>query len=234
MLRWIRPVLLPALAAAFLAAACSKDNAREELASGALNPPWDSPSFVPKELDGYVYDGPDSLFHVFRVIAMIDSLGGDRKEWKLEKKPVDTVTAARLLDTAFVFPPSPMASMPYAYDDTYRDDTLYRHAYGNGLFTQDHPCATTTVLTGPFLHPARWLKAGLKETDILQALGSPPYHTHGALRYFSRRRAPASTPADSAAGRGDHEAHDVMEGANFYFLKDSLFAVVLHRSQPCR
>jgi hypothetical protein len=148
-----------------------------------------------------------------------------------------------MLDSAFVFPPSPVASIPYAYDDSYRDDTLYRHFYGNGLFTQDHPCAETFVVTDPFLHPARWLKAGLKQAEIVNALGAPAFAQQGVLRYFHRRAAPEAAPADgtpasgaeaaSTPAKSEYDLHAVMEGVNFYFRADSLFAAVLHRSQPC-
>lgn len=207
-------------------ASCSKDDDKAKaLEKGALNPPWDSPAFTPRELEGMEAADKDSTFFLFNVIGMIDSLSGDRKTWTLQEGAVDTVTLAKMLDTGFVFPQVPAMSIPYAYDDSYRDDTLYRHAYGNGLFTQDHPCALTYVLGEPFLHPARWLKAGLKEEEIIAALGKPAFRQRGALRYFTGR-APASDT-------GSHAEPPVYEGVNFYFLKDSLFAAVLHRSQPC-
>jgi hypothetical protein len=215
--------------------ACSKeDENAKSLESGALNPPWDSPTFTPKELPGYLYEGPDSLFFVFQVIGMIDSLGGPRSTWTLEDEPATNVAIHQMFDTGFVFPRTPLATRPYAYDDSYRDDTLYRNAYGNGLFTQDHPCAATYVLTDPFLHPARWLKAGLKESEITEALGNPAFRSRGVLRYFSRRAPEIPGEGESAAaGRSEYDIHDVYEGINFYFRKDSLFAAVLHRSQPC-
>ena len=125
-------------------ASCSKDDDKAKaLEKGALNPPWDSPAFTPRELEGMEAADKDSTFFLFNVIGMIDSLSGDRKTWTLQEGAVDTVTLAKMLDTGFVFPQVPAMSIPYAYDDSYRDDTLYRHAYGNGLFTQDHPCALT-------------------------------------------------------------------------------------------
>lgn len=230
-----RPLMLPALIAGLALWACSKEDARgKELASGALNPPWDSPTFTPRELEGMDFGQPDSLFYVFKVIAMIDSLSGDRKTWKMEEDAADTITIAQMLDSAFVFPPTPVASIPYAYDDSYRDDTLYRNYFGNGLFTQDHPCAETFLVTDPFLHPARWLKAGLKQAEIVRALGNPAFSHRGVLRYFSRHASPAPAPSqDSSKAPSEYEAYDVMEGVNFYFMSDSLFATVLHRSQPC-
>ena len=221
-----------------LLAACSREDENSKaLEKGALQPPWDSPSFTPRELESKDFDQPESTFFVFQVIGMIDSLSGERSTWKVEEGAVDTITLAMLFDSAFVFLASPTASLPYAYDDSYRDDTLYRHFYGNGLFTQDHPCAETFLITDPFLHPARWLKAGLKQEEIRNALGTPSFSQQGVLRYFSRREPapPAPAPgADSATHTpGEYEAHEVLEGVNFYFMKDSLFAAVLHRSQPC-
>lgn len=234
----IRHGFLPAFFAALAFLSCSREDEKgKALESGALNPPWDSPAFTPRELEGMAFDQPDSLFFVFKVLAMIDSLSGDRTAWKLQEGAADTLAIAQMMDSGFVFPESPMASIPYAYDDSYRDDTLYRHYYGNGLFTQDHPCAQTWLLTDPFLHPARWLKAGLKQEEIVQALGKPAFSHRGVLRYFTRRPAqPAIKPAtdtDSAEAASEYEAFDVMEGFNFYFKGDSLFAAVLHRSQPC-
>lgn len=223
--------VLPALVSLLLLAlvSCSKEDTNaKDLERGALNPPWDSPAFTPRELEGLETGALDSVFFLFNVIGMIDSLSGERKTWKMQEDAVDTVTLAQMLDTGFVFPQSPTASLPYAYDDSYRDDTLYRHAYGNGLFTQDHPCASIYIMSEPFLHPARWLKAGLREEEILQALGQPAFRQQNVLRYFSKHR-PVTASGDSA---GQYEP-DVFEGVNFYFLKDSLFAAVLHRSQPC-
>lgn len=219
-------------------AACSREDEKSKaLEKGALHPPWDSPSFTPRELEGGDFDRPESTFFVFQVIGMIDSLGGKRDTWKVEEGAVDTITLAMMFDSAFVFPASPQASLPYAYDDSYRDDTLYRHHYGNGLFTQDHPCAETFLLTDPFLHPARWLRAGLKQEEIRNALGTPSFIQQGVLRYFSRREPATPAPAPGADSSthipGEYEAHEVLEGVNFYFMKDSLFAAVLHRSRPC-
>lgn len=228
-------LLLTSVSALLALAACSKEDEKgKALESGALHPPWDSPAFTPRELEGPEFNHPDSVFFVFQVLAMIDSLAGDRKAWTPREDAVDTVTLAMLFDSLFVFPESPVRSLPYAYDDSYRDDTLYRHSYGNGLFTQDHPCAATYVVTNPFLHPARWLKAGLKQEEIIAALGMPTFVHRGVLRYFSKRPSAEPAPAaDSAQAKSEYERFDVMEGANFYFMSDSLFAAVLHRSQPC-
>lgn len=240
MSRSLLRILTPALLLGVLLASCSKEEQRgKALESGALNPPWDSPAFTPRELENLDFTQPESLFFVFKVISMIDSLGGDRKTWTLQENASDSFTLAQLFDSAFVFPQSPVASLPYAYDDSYRDDTLYRNYFGNGLFTQDNPCAQTFVVTDPFLHPARWLKAGLKQEEIIHALGAPSFRQKGVLRYFSRRPAPEPAPgadpaaAEAAASRSEYDSFPVMEGVNFYFMSDSLFAAVLHRSQPC-
>ena len=205
-----------------------KDKPDKPLGGGGLIPPWDTVHFVPKRLEGFVYPGPESLFAVFRNIARIDSQAGDSKLARFDADGVDTVRIYQLFDTGFVFPQLPEASMPYAYDDSFRDDTLYRSAYGNGLFIQDHPCANTYVLSGQFLHPARWLKAGMKEQQLVEALGQPGMRGPGVLRYLSHWAPPF--PDD---GKSEYQSFDVYEGTHLYFLHDSLFAAVLQRSQPC-
>jgi hypothetical protein len=157
------------------------------------------------------------------------------KSWKAEADAVDTLRVSQVLDTAFIFPQNPEATMPYGYDDSFRDDTLYRNAFGNGLYMQDHPCASTFVLSGHFLHPARWVRKGMKTEDIIAALGTPLYRQQGVLRYLSHH---PSTPPESRAGdtlstKSDYNAYEIFEGVNFYFRNDSLFAAVLQKSQPC-
>lgn len=227
--------LLPWLAAAVLIACQAKDKSEKTLSSGSMNPPWNAPEFTPKAVEGRAPAASDSLFAVFKEIARLDSAAGDPKTWKADSTAADTLRLAQLFDTAFVFPQSPTATMPYAYDDTYRDDTLYRSAFGNGLFTQDHPCAETYVLSDGFLHPAQWLKAGLTQAEMVGALGRPAYWqgdtADAVLRYLSKHMETPPAPADSAVKPGDPYA--VYEGANFYFLGDSLFAAVLQKSRPC-
>lgn len=236
-------VLLSLSVATLALSACQvREKTDKPLSGGGLNPPWDSPAFTPKALEGYVYAGPESLFAVFPAIARLDSQFGDRSAWKPDEKAIDTLRLRHLLDTGFAFPASPEAAMAYAYDDSYRDDTLFRNAYAHGLFTQDHPCAVTWVLSGSFLHPAKWLKAGLKQADVVGALGRPTYWqgdtADAVLRYLARYpeggapAEPSDEDADTAVNAGA-APREIYEGANFYFQADSLFAAVLQRSQPC-
>lgn len=221
----------------------AKDRSGKNLRSGGMTPPWDSAHFTPKRLEGYASPVPDSVFAVFKDIAATDSLSGDHKDWKADPDAIDTLRINQVFDTGFVFPPAPEAIMAYGYDDSFRDDTLFRNAYGNGLFTQEHPCASTIVLSGQFLHPARWLRTGLKPDQIVEALGKPLYRQPDVLRYLSHHpgtTATASSAEDSANARHDsagpatdYNAYEVFEGVNFYFRNDSLFAAVLQRSQPC-
>jgi hypothetical protein len=110
--------------------------------------------------------------------------------------------------------------MPYAYDSYYRDDTLFRKFYGNGLFDQEHPCVESWVLSAPFLHPARWVSSGQTQEEIVAALGAPFKRHPLQIRYRWK-----SGPT------GDSEAH--FESMRFYFAQDSLYAVLLQRSKPC-
>ena len=204
-------------------------------AAAGMVPPWDPAKFTPKRLEGPSYLDSSRAFAVFDSIARIDSLAGDPKGWKAEKGAIDTLRIEDLFDTAFVFPQDPDAAMPYAYDDSFRDDTLWRISYGNGLFTQEHPCALNYVLTGQFLHPAKWLKRGLKEADIVAELGKPVFRQAGVLRYLSKHAGPrpGRNGSESSSTLTDTTAFDVYEGANLYFANDSLFAAVLQKSQPC-
>jgi hypothetical protein len=218
-----------------LAGCLLKDKPDKALSSGGLTPPWDPAKFMPKTLEGFAYAGPESLFTVFGEIARLDSLVGDPKSWKADPDAVDTLRVSQVLDTAFIFPQNPEASMPYGYDDAFRDDTLYRNAFGNGLYMQDHPCAATFVLSGQFLHPAKWVRKGMKAEDITAALGTPLYRQQGVLRYLSHRPSPPpeKREGDSLSTASDYSAYEIFEGINFYFRNDSLFAAVLQKSQPC-
>jgi hypothetical protein len=223
------------LAALLLCGCLVKEKTDKPLASGGITPPWDPAKFTPKRLEGYAYAGPESSFAVFKDIARLDSLSGDPKNWKPDAAAADTLRIGQLFDTAFVWPQNPEAIMPYGYDDSFRDDTLYRNFYGNGLFTQDHPCATTYVLSGQFLHPAKWLRTGLKKSDILDALGAPMFRQDAVLRYLSHHPGPPpeKEEGDTLSTTADYSAFEIFEGVNFYFQADSLFAAVLQKSQPC-
>lgn len=224
-----------ALAVVALCGCLVKEKTDKPLSAGGLTPPWDPAKFTPKRLEGYAYPGPESAFAVFKEIARVDSLAGDPKNWKPDADAADTLRIGQLFDTAFAWPQNPEAAMPYGYDDSFRDDTLYRSFYGNGLFTQDHPCATTYVLSGQFLHPAKWLRTGLKKGDILNALGAPMFQQDGVLRYLSHHPGPPPGKAegDTLSTAADYSAFEIFEGVNFYFQSDSLFAAVLQKSQPC-
>jgi hypothetical protein len=136
------------------------------------------------------------------------------------ENPVDTLRVHHLFDTGFVFPPRYEASMPYAYDNFYRDDTLFRKAYGNGLLEQEHPCIESWVLSESFPHPAKWLRAGLTREEIETSLGEPTMRSPLQIRYRWHSRA--------AENGGDSQ-----ESMRFYFENDSLYAVLLQRSKPC-
>jgi hypothetical protein len=228
-------LLVSGLAACLLCGCMVKDKPDKALSSGGMTPPWDPARFMPKTLEGFAYAGPESLFTVFRDIARLDSLSGDPKSWKPDAGSADTLRVSQMFDTGFVFPQNPEAVMPYGYDDSFRDDTLYRTYYGNGLFIQDHPCAATFVLSDRFLHPARWLRSGLKQDEIIAALGNPLYRQDGVLRYLSHQAslAPEREAGDTLSTAPDYNAYEVFEGVNLYFRNDSLFAAVLQKSQPC-
>jgi hypothetical protein len=223
-----------ALAALFLGACLIKEKP-EKPAEAALVPPWDPAKFTPKVLEGPVAPDSQRVFAIFDSLARIDSLAGDPALWKPEKGAIDTLRIDALFDTGFVFPQNPDLSLPYAYDDSFRDDTLWRNSYGNGLYTQDHPCALNYVLAGQFLHPAKWLKRGLQEQDILASLGTPLFRQPGVLRYLSKHPMPGheGNLQDTSSTVTDRSAYDVYEGVNLYFAQDSLFAAVLQKSQPC-
>jgi hypothetical protein len=211
-----------------------KDKPGKDLKVGGMTPPWDPAKFTPKSLETLAADAVDSAFAVFKEIARVDSQSGDEKGWKADPEAIDTLRIAQLFDTAFVFPASPEASEPYGYDDSFRDDTLFRNAYGNGLYTQDHPCAATFILSGGFPHPAKWLRTGMKMEEVMSALGKPLYRQDNVLRYLAKHpSAPLRAENDTLSTAADYEAHEIYEGVNFYFASDSLFAAVLQKSQPC-
>jgi hypothetical protein len=212
-----------------------KDKHEKAMQTSNKTPPWDSAHFTPKSLEGYVYTGPESTFNVFKEMAFIDSQSSSQLNEKADPEAIDTLRISQLFDTTFLFPENPEATMAYGYDDSFRDDTLFRHAYGNGLFIEDHPCATTYILSGEFLHPARWLNNGLSESQIVSALGTPENRQPNRLSYQAKYPGtpPPSNPEDTLSTAAEYNTFDVFEGVNFYFKDDSLFAAKLHRSQPC-
>lgn len=229
-----------AVCAAAILCGCLVKERSEKPVQGGITPPWYPAHFSPRRLEGFAYAGPESLFTVFRKISRLDSLSGDPKDWKADPEAVDTLRIGQMVDTGFVFPENPEAMMPYGYDDSFRDDTVYRNAYGSGLFTQDQPCADTYVLSGNFLHPAKWLRSGLNQEYILGTLGKPAFRHEGVLRYL--HHAPAAVPppdAEASAAEDTPPAPspeaslEAFEGINFYFERDSLFAAVLQKSRPC-
>jgi hypothetical protein len=223
-----------ALGAIALCACLIKDRPEKPVAA-ALVPPWDPAKFTPQGLDGPSAPDSQGVFAIFDTLARIDSLAGATAGWKPEPGAIETLRIDDVFDTGFVFPQNPDASVPYGYDDSFRDDTLWRASFGNGLYTQDHPCALNYVLTGQFLHPAKWLKRGLREQDILASLGTPMFRHPGVLRYLSKHPGPRpeGNPQDTLDTAADYSAFDVFEGVNLYFTQDSLFAAVLQKSQPC-
>jgi hypothetical protein len=155
----------------------------------------------------------------------VDSMVSVSNERMFPEHAVDTLRIQDLFDTGFVFPAVPEATMPYAFDDTYRNDTLFRKYYGNGLFEQEHPCVESFVLTGEFLHPARWLESGMTQTETMASLGIPFVKHPAQLRYRWH-----SDPTHNHQG-ADSVLH--YESMRFYFENDSLFAVLLQKSKPC-
>ena len=212
-----------------------KEKSSLPLKKVGMTPPWDSAHFSPKSLEGFISTDTANTFAVFKDIAEIDSMRGDHKDWTQNIDAIDTLHIANLFDTSFIFPENPTVTEAYAYDDSFRDDTLFRNFYGNGLFTQENPCGTIYVISGQFLHPARWLRNGLKEREIVEAIGKPRARHPGFLCYLSRHEPTmaAGKKEDSANSAGDYNAYPVFEGVQFYFRSDSLFATVLQRSQPC-
>ncbi len=228
------PAGIMAFSALAILFGCLSKEKGKPLNSGGMVPPWDSAHFQPKRLEAFRYAGPDSLFAVFKSIAEIDSQTGDQRSWAASENPVDTLGIAAVFDTGFIFPSTPEASLPYAYDDSFRDDTLFRNAFGNGLFMQDHPCAAMYVLSGQFLHPARWLRAGMKMNEVIKELGTPLYRQNGVVRYLSRHAGSGLVEkGDTGNVSVTQGSPPVFEGINFYFRSDSLFAAVLQKSQPC-
>ncbi len=151
-----------------------------------------------------------------------DSAAAASSEKVFLRDPTDTLRIHSLFDTGFIFPARCEASMPFAFDEDYRDDTLFRKSYGNGLFEQEHPCVETWVLSGDFPHPAKWLHAGMKQREFTSSLGRPAMKHANQLRYLWH----------SAPGE-DGDSLVRYESMRFYFENDSLYAALLQRSKPC-
>ncbi len=187
--------------------------------------PWESGLSVPRPLRGLKPQPSDSLFAVFRKLEAADSAAASEKDSAIFQRAPDSLRVHQIFDTNFVFPPKPLAATPYAFDAAYRDDTLFRKAYGNGLFDQEHPCIETHVLSGDFPHPAKWLRSGLRKRDIVLNLGLPRMMDSCKIRYQWH-----STPAEDKAW-GDSLPR--YEAVRLYFERDSLYAALLQRSKPC-
>lgn len=226
--------LVGALAAGMLWASLSGCLAKDKQSeSKPFVPPWDQGQEPLYQLEGYVKEGSDSLFGVFTEMAKIDSLAGPRQKWTYEPGSPDTLRVHHLVDTAFTFPEFPLDTYAYAYDETYRDDTLFRKAYGHGLFVEEHPCAHVWVSQDPFMHPVRWLKAGMTPSDIENTMGPPSLKHKGALRYLYRDEPEIDGLAEPEAHPAQDPGYTHVEGAHFYFNESGLFAAVFQRSRPC-
>jgi len=192
--------------------------------SATWTPPWDSAQKAPRALTGKPGLASDSFFLIFPMMERIDSLVAVSPERVFPKNSIDTLRMNHLFDTGFVFPTKTEASIPYAYDDYYRDDTLFRKYYGFGLYEQEHPCVETYVLSGTFQHPSHWLKSGLHEEEIISSLGTPAMRHPLELRYLWQA-VPAKTTQSDTLGQ--------FESIRLYFEADSLYAALLQRSKPC-
>jgi hypothetical protein len=232
---WNKLIFANLLFSIVLCACMVKEKSSATLHTDGLIPPWDSAYFNPRSLTGYIHKDPESTFTLFNAIARLDSMAGSQSSWTAQPEANDSLRLSQMVDTGFVFPQNPEAIMPYAYDDSFRDDTLFRYAFGNGMFTVDHPCASIIVFSGKFLHPAKWLRNGLTVKEIIQAIGKPRYQQPGILRYLTKvpGARPATHPDDTLSTAADYNTFDIFEGITLYFAHDSLFAAVLQRSQPC-
>ena len=212
---WIFPLLL-------LWGCLVKDKGAKT--SATWTPPWDSVQKAPRALTGFPPSASDSLFLIFPMMEKTDSLVAASAERVLPTEPVDTLRMNHLFDSGFVFPSKTEASIPYAYDDYYRDDTLFRKYFGFGLYEQEHPCVQTYVLSGSFQHPSHWLKSGLHVEEIISSLGTPTMRHPLQLRYLWQAGPAKTTKSDTL---------DRFESIRLYFEADSLYAALLQRSKPC-
>lgn len=207
---------------------------REKRHAGkTYTPPWDNGREVLQQLEGYVHEGSDSMFQVFKEMARIDSAAGPRQQWKYEPNSPDSLRVHNLIDTGFEFPETSEESYAYAYDETYRDDTLFRLAYGNGLFVEEHPCTDVWIATSPFVHPIRWLRTGMSQESVIQAMGLPSLKHQNALRYLYRDEGAKDALSSSENSMAPLSDFQHIEGVHFYFKNEGLFAAVFQRGRAC-
>jgi hypothetical protein len=223
----VATAFMPSLFMAFVFNGCLT---KEKHSKGdRINPPWENGQENLQKLEANSPAESDSTFQIFQQMATIDSEAGPKQKWTYEAGSPDTLRVFNLVDTGFIFPEKPLQTYAYAYDDTYRDDTLFRKAYGNGLYTEDHPCANVWIVSPPFIHPVRWLIAGMTSQDIETAMGPPSLRHPNAMRYFYRDM-PTNTRKKSST---DDPEEQNIEGIHFYFKRDSLFAAVFQKSRSC-
>ncbi len=186
-------------------------------------PGWDTTLSVPSQIPDSGSLLLDSVFEVFAKMEKTDSMIKASKELVYPKNPEDTLRIHHLFDSGFVFPQNPDFIRPFAFDHVYREDTLFRKSYGNGLFVQEHPCVTSWILSEQFPHPAKWMREGLHQAEIVTNLGTPwSIHPQEIIyRWVSHEKPKSSLEIE------------YKEAMRFYFEKDSLFAVLLQKPKPC-
>lgn len=225
----IPSVIASIVLGAWLASGCQLDKKEDEIETGSLEREWRSHLV---RLDGRIDKDADSAFAVFRDMQAVDSLAADPALHPAGEEAVSVFSPDQLLDTLFRFPRDPRVRQAYSLPEAGSPDTLYRKAYGNGLFVEDRPCREAIVLSENFLHPARWIRSGLKPADIEANLGTASRKGEGFLLYRMPRsgRSPllrTGARSPSSEGRGAYTS------AQFYFKEDSLFAAVLERGSAC-
>ena len=188
-------------------------------------PPWESPKITLTPLQDFHYQGPESLFTVFEKMGKADSDADTSGETLFPVAATDSIRIGDLFDTGFVFPRHVRATMPFAFDRMFSRDTLYRRAYGNGLFTEEYPCADTYVLAGDLQHPAEMLRTGMKQEEVVGVLGIPAMKSRSQICYRW-----CSQPGRMLRF-GISKAR--YESIRCYFENDSLYAIKLRKSSNC-
>ena len=216
-------LFLPILTAGLLAHAGGSDRARSAYFQSP--PPWESPRISLTPLENFQYQGPESLFTVFQKIGKADTEADTSGETLFPIGATDSVRIGWLFDTSFVFPGHVRATMPFAYDRMFSRDTLYRRAYGNGLFTEEYPCADTYVLAGDLQHPAEMLRRGMKEDEVVGALGIPSMRSRSQICYRWCSQSGHFLRFTASKAR--------YESVRCYFENDSLYAIKLRKSGHC-